>query len=157
MSIFSLLAPSVSHRFLAAFWFDRIPVPTSVLDIGFQRIHGLSRQVDVTEYSEGGENLRNRYFTDKIRHGSLVLERGVMPITPLSIMFNRQLASGKVTYFNVVISLFDPEFVPLSNWVVMKALPVRWQTGDLDANSNQVLINTLELRYQDMLPIGVRL
>jgi phage tail-like protein len=148
--------PSVSHRFTATFWFSHIPVP-SILDVCFQRIHGLSREMGVTEYSEGGENLRNRYFANKIRHGSLVLERGVMPVTPLSLMFNRQLLAGKVTYFNAVISLFDPALVPLTNWVVMKALPVRWQTGDLDANSNRVLINTLELRYQDMIPLGVRL
>src|SRR5271170_1151330 len=91
--------PSVSHRFLTTFWFGNVPVP-SIPDVSFQRIHGLSRQMRVTEYEEGGENLRNRFFVDKVRHGSLVLERGVMIATPLSVMFNTQLVTGKVTYFN---------------------------------------------------------
>lgn len=80
-----------------------------------------------------------------------------MLLTPLSIMFNRQLLSGNVTYFNAVISVFNADALPLTNWLITKAIPVRWQTSDLDANSNNVLINTLELRYQDMIPLGVNL
>lgn len=156
MDDFSLMQPSVSHRFSATFWFDHFPVP-SLLDASFQHISGLSREMQVSAYSEGGENLRNRYFTGKVQHGSLVLERGVMLLTPLSIMFNRQLLSGNVTYFNAVISIFDAAALPLTNWLITKAIPVRWQTSDLDANSNNVLINTLELRYQDMIPLGVNL
>jgi phage tail-like protein len=148
--------PSVSHRFSATFWFGRLPVP-SILDSSFQRISGLSRELDVTAYSEGGENLRNQYFAGKIQHGSLRLERGVMALTPLSICFNAQLLSGKVMYLDAVITLFDLGPLPLSNWLITRALPVRWQTGDLDANSNSVLINTMELRYQEMIPLGLKL
>ncbi|APR38209.1 phage tail protein [Paraburkholderia sp. SOS3] len=148
--------PSVSHRFSVTFWIESVPVP-DIIDASFQRITGLGRELGVTAYSEGGENLRNRFFADKIQHGSLVMERGVMLLTPLSVLFNRQLLGGKVMYLNAVISLFDPWPLPLTNWVITKALPVRWQTGDLDANSNQVLINTLELRYQDMIPLGAKL
>lgn len=148
--------PSVSHRFSVTFWFGRLPVP-SIVDASFQRISGLSRELGVTAYSEGGENLRNRYFANKIQHGSLILERGVMALTPLSMMFNAQLTNGSVTYVNGVISVFDHNAVPMSNWLINSALPVRWQTSDLDANSSSVLINTMELRYQEMIPLGVKL
>ncbi|CAE6749216.1 hypothetical protein R69927_02084 [Paraburkholderia domus] len=148
--------PSVSHRFAATFWFNRMPVP-SVLDASFQNIAGLSRELNVSAHSEGGENLRNHYFAGKIQHGSLRLERGVMALTPLSIMFNAQLLTGKVMYLDAVITVFDVDALPLTNWLITKALPVRWHTSDLDATSSRVLINTLELRYQEMIPMGVKL
>ena len=148
--------PSVSHRFSVTFWFGRFPIP-NMLDCSFQRISGLSRERDVSAYSEGGENLRNHYFAGKIQHGPLRLERGVMVLTPLSILFNAQLLSGKIMYLDAMITLFDLGPLPLSNWLITKALPVRWQTGDLDANTNSVLINTMELRYQEMIPLGLKL
>ncbi len=40
--------------------------------------------------------------------------------------------------------------LPVTVWTISNALPVSWRMGDLDAASNTVLINTLELRYQDM-------
>ncbi|ANB72003.1 phage tail protein [Paraburkholderia phytofirmans] len=148
--------PATSHRFSVTFWLDRMPVP-SVVDSSFQRIAGLSREWNVSAYSEGGENLRNRYFAEKIQHGSLTLERGVMALTPLSIMVNAQLLTGKVMYLDAVITLFDVDTLPLCNWLITKALPVRWHTSNLDATSSRVLINTLELRYQEMIPMGVKL
>jgi phage tail-like protein len=148
--------PSTSHRFGVLFWADRMPVP-DLLDMRFQRVQGLSRELGVTAHTEGGENLRNQYFIEKLNHGSLVLERGVTTLTPLTAMFNFQLTTGKPWYLNAVISVFDPGPLPLTNWLVIKANPVRWQTSDLDANSNRVLINTLELRYQEMIPFGVRI
>jgi phage tail-like protein len=152
----AIYQPSLSHRFAATFWFGRMSVP-NIVDSSFQRISGLTRELNVTSFSEGGENLRNQYFAEKIQHGSLRLERGVMALTPLSIMFNAQLLSGKVMYLDAVITLFDIDDLPLSNWLITKALPVRWQSGDLDANSNRVLINTMELRYQEMIPLGIKL
>jgi phage tail-like protein len=147
---------SVSHRFTATFWLDKFPLP-SVIDTRFQRIRGLSRELKGTLYSEGGENLRNQFLTEKIEHGSLVLERGVMMRTPFSELFNFQLLSGKTLYLSAIVSLFDHEFLPLTNWLITRAVPVRWQTGDMDAQSNQIFINTFELRYEDMIPIGVKL
>jgi len=32
----------------------------------------------------------------------------------------------------------------------MKAYPVKWRVSDLDANSNTVVIETMELTYQRM-------
>jgi len=152
----AIYQPATSHRFSATFFFGRLPVP-NILDSAFQSISGLSRELDVSVHSEGGENIRNQYFAGKLRHGSLRLERGVIALTPLSVMFNAQLTSGKLMYLHAVITLFDLGPIPICNWLILKALPVAWNTGALDANSNSVLINTLELRYQEMIPLGAKL
>lgn len=149
-----LLTPSVSHRFAACFMFEGIPSP---LDISFQSISGLNRTLKTTPLSQGGENVRNYHLADKIEHGSLVLERGVMLPTPLTVQFERILCGETVSYADVVIMLLNHNNIPVTSWVINKALPVSWQVGSLDANSNAPLINRLELRYQNMRMLGVKL
>ncbi|MDE9518071.1 phage tail protein [Xenorhabdus bovienii] len=148
-----LYTPSVSHRFIASFLFNHIPSP---LDIAFQRISGLSRDLQTTQLSQGGENARNTWVSEKIQHGSVVLERGVMTVTPLTWVFDRVLRGEKAVYADVVIMLLNEHSIPVASWTLSNALPIHWSTGDLDANSNTVLINKLELRYQDMFLLGVK-
>lgn len=146
--------PAVSHRFIVNFLFKNIPNP---FDIAFQRVSGLSRTLEVSQHREGGENARNLWLPEKINHGSLVLERGVMNASPLTLQFDRVLRRESTQWANVVIMLLNDQKLPITTWTLSNALPVRWQMGDLDANSNTVLINTLELRYQDMRMLGVKL
>lgn len=148
-----IFKPSVSHRFITTFVFQGIPSP---LDFAFQRISGLSRELHVTPYSEGGENIRNNYFAEKISHGSLVLERGVMTVTPLTGIFEHIMRGGQLIYADVVILLLGEHSLPVASWTLSNALPVRWQMGDFDASASKVLINTLELRYQEMFWLGVK-
>ncbi|MBS9426693.1 phage tail protein [Photorhabdus akhurstii] len=149
----NLYTPAVSHRFIASFLFNNIPSP---LDIAFQRISGLSRELQTTQHSQGGENARNTWLAEKIQHGSLMLERGVMTVTPLTRVFDRVLRGEKAVYADVVIMLLNENSLPVASWTLSNALPVRWSTGDFDANSNTVLVNSLELRYQDMRWLGVK-
>ncbi|MBS9434458.1 phage tail protein [Photorhabdus hainanensis] len=149
----NLYTPAVSHRFIASFLFNNIPSP---LDIAFQRISGLSRELQTTQHSQGGENARNTWLAEKIQHGSLILERGVMTVTPLTLVFDRVLRGEKAVYADVVIMLLNENSLPVASWTLSNALPVRWSTGDFDANSNTVLVNSLELRYQDMRWLGVK-
>ncbi|EYU14452.1 MULTISPECIES: phage tail protein [Photorhabdus] len=149
----NLYTPAVSHRFIASFLFNNIPSP---LDIAFQRISGLSRELQTSQHSQGGENARNTWLAEKIQHGSLMLERGVMTVTPLTLVFDRVLRGEKAVYADVVIMLLNEHSLPVASWTLSNALPVRWSTGDFDANSNTVLVNSLELRYQDMRWLGVK-
>ncbi|MFI8415493.1 phage tail protein [Serratia sp. NPDC078593] len=146
--------PAVSHRFIVHFLFNNIPNP---FDIAFQRVSGLSRTLDVSQHREGGENARNIWLAEKVNHGSLVLERGVMNASFLTWQFDRVLRRESTQWANVVIMLLNESSLPVTTWTLSHALPVRWQMGDLDASSNTVLINTLELRYQDMRMLGVKL
>lgn len=146
--------PLTPNHFMVNFIFNYVPSP---LDILFQRVSGLSRELEVTQQREGGENARNLWLAEKVNHGSLVLERGVMNASPLTVQFDRVLRRESTLWANVVIILLNEISLPVTTWTLSHALPVRWQMGDLDANSNTVLINTLELRYQDMRILGVKL
>jgi phage tail-like protein len=148
-----LFEPSPTSRFITTFIFGGIPSP---LDIAFQRISGLSRELDVTAYSQGGENASNLYLANKVKHGTLVLERGIMPITPLTLVFDQVMQGKRMIYADVVILLLNHMALPICSWTISNALPVRWQTAALDAAANTLSVNTLELRYQDMSWLGIK-
>lgn len=142
-----LTMPGLSHRFLATFFIKGVPSP---LDMRFSRVSGLGREMQVATLREGGDNLGGVNLPERVSHGNLVLERGVMTVTPLTLMFEQVLGQFKSTYLNVVILLLDSQGRPSCGWTLTDALPVRWQTGDLDASGNSVLIDTLELAYHEM-------
>src|SRR6266702_5000769 len=136
--------PSVSHRFLVTFFLNRVPSP---MDMRFQRVSGLGRECHVSDNQQGGSNLQSLYLPERVSHGTLTLERGVMDVSRLSLAVHDVLGEFKFRYMDVVIILLDYLSIPVCSWTVNDAMPVRWQTGDLDANSNSVLINTIELAY----------
>lgn len=152
MSMSLLTQPALSHRFLATFFIKGIPSP---LDIRFARISGLGRELRISEIREGGDNLGTLNLAERVTHGTLVLERGVAVVTPVTVMFDRVLGQFSNTYLDVVILLLDGLSRPLCSWTMTDALPVKWQTGDLDATGNTVLIDTLELAYHELHWMGV--
>ncbi|HHV7521217.1 TPA: phage tail protein [Burkholderia orbicola] len=145
--------PSLSHRFLVSFFIKRIPSP---LDCRFQRVSGLSREMSMMSLREGGDNLGNVSLPERVVHGTLRLERGVIPVTPVTSVFDYALGHFANVRMDVVVMLLNEEKLPVSSWTVSNALPVRWETGELDATSNTVLVDTLELAYNEMHWFGIR-
>lgn len=148
-----IFEPAVAHRFIASFFFNKIPSP---VDFRFQRISGLGRELQVSSSREGGENVSSLHLPERVKHGTLVLERGVMLLSPLTLTFNEVLGRFNSRYADVNVLLLNHLKLPVCSWTFTHALPVRWQTGDLDAHSNAVLINTLELAYGQMHWMGIK-
>lgn len=145
--------PMVAHRFTATFFLKNIPSP---FDLSFQSISGLGRTLNVESLQEGGDNTGNLHLPTYVTHGNIVLERGVMVVTPLTLVFDQMLDAYKDSHSTIVILLLNQRNTPVCSWTLTKALPVRWDTDTLDANSNKILINTLELAYENMHWFGVK-
>src|SRR5678815_4541608 len=133
----------------AAFFFAGGVYPNPI-DIRFQRVSGLSANVETTPLNEGGQNLYSHRHPRRVSYGNLILERGFVVGSPLNLEFNAAMSLFKFLPSNVMITLFNGEGIPLSAWLFLKAFPVKWQTADLSASEDKVLIDTLELSYQSM-------
>ncbi|MCG1040904.1 MULTISPECIES: phage tail protein [Burkholderiaceae] len=152
MNDLDFFTPSVAHRFIATVFISAVPSP---MDIAFQRISGLSRELQVTQHRQGGDNKGNVHLPEQLTHGTLVLERGVMLLTPLTAIFNSVLGEFDSHYLTVVVMLLNDVNLPVSTWTATDAMPLKWETGDLDATSNTVLINRFELAYHELLFMGI--
>jgi len=123
-----------------------IPNP---LDIRFQKVSGLSAEVETETLREGGQNLYSQKLPTGIQYGNLVLERGMVIGSPLNLEFNATMSLFKFATSNVLVTLLGEDKSPLAAWLFMKAYPVRWSTSDLNAEPDLV-IDTMELAYTRM-------
>ncbi len=148
-----IFAPTVAHRFVATFFIKGIPSP---LDMQFQSISGLSRELNVESFRQGGDNVGNIHLPLGVSNPNLVLERGVMMVTPVMGVFDRTLSTFNANYMTIVVMLLSDHFLPVCSWTLSNALPVKWSTDGFDANSNKILVNTLELSYEKLTWMGVK-
>ncbi|MCB0207848.1 MAG: phage tail protein [Anaerolineae bacterium] len=140
--------PPLSFRFGVLFFAAGV-VPNP-LDTLFQKVSGLGSTVETDSVNEGGQNLYTQSLPKKIRYENLVLERGLVVGSPLVIEFNAAMSLFKFSPSNVLVTLLDNTRIPIASWLFMKAYPVKWHVSDLDATANSVVIETMELAYQQM-------
>jgi phage tail-like protein len=124
-----------------------IPNP---LDIRFQRVSGLSAEVETEPVREGGRNLYTQRVPTGVKYNNLVLERGMVIGSPLNLEFNAAMSLFKFATSNVLVTLLGESKAPLAAWLFMKAYPVKWSTSDLTATEPALVIDTLELAFTRM-------
>ncbi|TSE09824.1 MULTISPECIES: phage tail protein [Aquimarina] len=140
--------PTLSHRFGVFFLAGGI-VPNPI-DLRFQKVSGISTDVQLETINEGGENLHMHRAPKMMNYNNLVLERGYVTSeipSPLNLEFNATFSLFKFNPSNVLVTVFNEEGIPIGGWMFLKAYPVKWSVSDLDAQSNTVAIDTMELAY----------
>lgn len=136
----------LGHRFAVVF-FMRGWAPNPI-DIRFESVSGLSSEVSLETIAEGGQNLYSHRLPTRVQYGNLVLRRGRVMASWLSVQFNATMSLFRFKPDNVLVMQLDQEGNPVSNWLFFNAYPVRWSTADLDASKQEVLVDTMELAYQ---------
>jgi phage tail-like protein len=145
--------PPLGYRFAVVFFVGgAVPNP---IDIMFQKVSGLESTVETISVEEGGQNLYTQRLPKKIQHENLVLERGLVVGSPLVIEFNIAMTLFKFAPSNVLVSLLDGATTPIASWMFLTAYPVKWSVSELNAEQNSVVIERMELTYQNMLIIRV--
>lgn len=109
----------------------------------FAKVSGLQREHQTQTYRHGlgfleGEQIA-KYFVDK--YVSVTLEQGTMIGSKFLHEWLEDRKSRPLT-----VQLCDAQGVPVIEWRVAKALPVKLSAPAFDAKSNEVAIDTLELK-----------
>lgn len=138
--------PPVGFHFMVVFFIGGIyPNP---LDIRFQKVSGISAEIETTDIREGGENIFRHRLPNHVTYNNLVLERGMVIGSLLNAEFNIAMSTMKFAPSNVLVIPLDENSLPTyGGWVFQSAYPVKWEISDLDANANEVIIETMELAY----------
>lgn len=110
---------------------------------GFSECSGLSTEVGVIEYREGGDS-SVRKLPGLAKVGDVTLKRGITKSNDLQ-NWHRNILNGVPDRKNVVVILLDDEKNPAVVWRLAHAFPRKWEGPDLRANGNDVAIETLEL------------
>ena len=137
----------LSHRFRIIFsGLDT----SSQEETGFQSIVGLETALHVVPGTrQEGQDVYASAFQP-----TLVLRRAVKhysesPLTRwLHACFNDKQAAPLP---EAVIELLDASLKPYMGWTIRSILPKSWKLGELNAEKTEVLIETIELTYQELL------
>ncbi len=145
-----LSAPAASP-FLTAHFVLAIDGLTSM---GFARCTGLTAEVTVEEYHEGGENRFAHRLPVRAASANLVLSRGVGPSTDLWAWFGEFRTDGVVTPRDGTVVLMGTEaggLAPVRVWAFTGGWPVRVTGPDLDAQASAVAIESIEIAHRGLV------
>lgn len=116
---------------------------------GFQEVSGLDIRVDVVEYREGGDPAV-RKLPGRTRYSNVVLRRGVVGSLSLYEWIEQVRTDALAARRAVRISLLDEARAAVMSWRLRDAWPVKLEGPDLNATSNEVAIETLELTHDGL-------
>jgi phage tail-like protein len=122
------------------------------LSIGrFTECTGLSVEVETKEYMEGGSNDFVHKLPTRVKYPNIVLKRGITHEEALLKWFFESRFTPKRR--DMTISLLGPGTKLVRTWVFMNAYPVKWTGPNLNANSNTVASESLEIVHNGLRPV----
>jgi len=125
---------------------------------GFSEVSGINSELEMEDYREGGRNIGPRRFPKWGRYPNLVLRRGITKDTALwdwwadVITHSYTLATPLAPPRRSGVILLDGfDHKAIAAWFFSNALPERLVGPGLNARSNDIAIETLELSHEGLL------
>lgn len=134
-----------SDQYLGAYRFE-VKV-TGIDESYFKEVEGLSGQMQVTEYREGGENSVTHMLPGPMRFSNLVLKRGFTASTALYDWF-ASAQKGKVERKTAILTVHDSKGAPKITITLKDAFPCRWEGNPLNSVENGLSVEMLELAHK---------
>ena len=127
----------------------RFLVTLGSITIGrFRECTGIAVEVETKDYMEGGLNDYVHKLPTRLKYPNVVLKRGVTHEAALLDWVQRSHANYPGEWQQLTIQLLGPGAVPVRSWQFMDAYPVKWTGPNLNASSNQIATETLELVHK---------
>jgi phage tail-like protein len=127
----------------------RFKVELPGLSIGrFRECTGISVEVEVKDYMEGGSNEFVHKLPTRIKYPNVVLKRGVTHEDALLKWFWESRFT--VQRRDMTISLLGPGAKLVRTWAFLNAYPVKWTGPNMNAGSNQIATETLEVVHNGL-------
>ena len=118
-------------------------------DTSFQSVRGLEVQVETETLKEGGILSHEHVLPVRTKFGTLSLERGVFKPENSAVFAwcRKAMFDFEFKPITVHVILLSEEHQPLMTWNLRHVWPKSWKVKDLNANTGEVLIESLELNY----------
>ncbi|MDP4662335.1 MAG: phage tail protein [Salibacteraceae bacterium] len=119
----------------------------------FSKVTGIEKSLTVETITEGGNNNYPHHLPGKTEYTDLVLHRGVLPSSSTFLTWCEDSIAGnfdvKIVPKTVIVKLLDEAGVSMISWHFKNAFPIRLKVGDLDAQSQAILIEEISLKYSE--------
>tara|TARA_R110002020_G_scaffold83108_3_gene205921 strand:- start:38078 stop:38524 length:447 start_codon:yes stop_codon:yes gene_type:complete len=135
--------PPVGFHFVVKF--DGI---SEEIDTRFQEVTGLTATVGTEDVEEGGENRFVHKLPKGTSYDNLTLKRGIIKNSKLLEWCRKAVEELTFEPKNLLISLLNEDHEELYSWSVVNAYPIKWAFSGLNAESGELMIETMEFNYQ---------
>lgn len=114
-------------------------------EAGFSEVSAPEISSEPVEYREGNMvGMTPGKQPGILKYGNVTLKRGTTD-SQLFINWMKSVQEGKVERKTVVITLMDDAMNEVASWQLEKAWPTKYTAPDVNATSNEVAIESLEL------------
>ena len=117
----------------------------------FTEVSGLSLELAVVEHRSGDAREHSTVKMPGLKKfGNIVLKRGIQAGDKDFFNWINTIQLNQVERRNVTISLLNESHEPIMVWRIRNAWPCKYVVGDLNASSNEVLIEMIELAHEGL-------
>ncbi len=114
-------------------------------EAGFSEVSAPDITSDPVEYREGNmAGITPGKQPGLLKYSNVTLKRGVTD-SQVFVEWMKSVLEGKVERKTVVITLLDDAMGEVASWQLEKAWPTKYTAPDVNATSNEVAIESLEL------------
>jgi phage tail-like protein len=113
----------------------------------FQHCTGIDSTIDVIEHREGGENTTLRKLPGMNKHSNITLKWGMTDDAEL-YAWHRSVVQGDIQRKNGSIVVLNRKGEETARWNFVRAWPSKWTGPELNAEGNDVAIETLEIAHE---------
>ena len=136
--------PLTGFHFLVVFEiFPQLPN-----DFRFQEVTGLTTDVNLETYNEGGENRFVHRLPGRTKYADLVLKRGMTLVSGVAAWCLDAIENFNYQPTNLLVSLLNEQHLPVSSWYVVNAIPIKYDISGLHAEQSKIVIESITLRYE---------
>jgi|SRR5687768_8756682 len=115
----------------------------------FTEVSGLSVEVMVQDYEEGGRNDHVHRLPGRVKVSDVTLRNGIMTSNELWDWYKKVLQS-QFDRRNVSIVMVDQEGTERARWNFIEALPVKWTGPELKSGQSTGAIQSLQLAHKGL-------
>ena len=120
--------------------------------VSFSDVKGIDFSLETIPVSSGGDSFTKYYLPKGKKYNDLILSRGILKTGDDFFKWcNDTLSSPpKKDYIklkNLLVALLDESGQPIKTWIFKQAYPVQWSLSDFGAMKNEVVLETVHIRY----------
>jgi len=126
--------------------------------VAFSEVTGLSIHYEVTTFKEsptggGSAGPRVIHMPSQPQAVNVTMKKGVTRATSVAALYSwlKTIGLKQVEKKDMIVRLCDEEGKPLLSWKIVNAFPTKLDAPSFDAKSNDVAIESMELRADTII------
>lgn len=127
----------------------RMTIPGLPSGVGFKTVSGLSQEVEVAEYDEGGYGYTHK-LPGRIKVGEVTAERGVFADDSIRDLLKQTITNPNARN-TIIFEILDRFGETAKTYKLAEAWVSKWEGSDADASSSDAAIEKLTIQFEYFL------